>query len=352
MLSALTASASRLALVGLAKNTGKTVTLNALLGELAQARRTVGVTSIGRDGEEHDVIDFRIDKPRVRLTAGSLVATTDALLSASGVEHELLARTGDRTPLGEVVIARLTGTGAIEVAGPSTAAQVRQVADAMLDHGADQVLIDGAIDRRAASSPAVADGLVTATGAVLGEDMEEVVARTRDAVELARLARVSDDGVQAVAREHPGASLLVDGEGAVRRLPDRFVLTATPQQVQALLAEQPAPRWLVVGGALPEPFVRELTAAARRGRRELTVVVRDPTHVFLSERPVGFYRAQGVAIEALEPIELMALTVNPVAPRSHELDSGRLRALLAQAIPDVPIFDVCHPEYTGRGGSS
>ncbi len=42
----------------------------------------------------------------------------------------------------------------------------------MFGLGAEQVLIDGAIDRRAASSPAVADGLVMATGAVLNEDID------------------------------------------------------------------------------------------------------------------------------------------------------------------------------------
>jgi hypothetical protein len=91
-LAQLSASAPRLALVGLAKNTGKTVTMNALLGELAASREPVGVTSVGRDGEQHDVIDFRIDKPLVRLGAGDLLATTDSLLSASGVPHEVLER--------------------------------------------------------------------------------------------------------------------------------------------------------------------------------------------------------------------------------------------------------------------
>ena len=104
------------------------------------------------------------------------MATTDGLLRASGVPHELLERTGVRTPLGEVLIARLKGAGTIEVAGPSAAADVRAVADAMLDRGAEQVLIDGAIDRRAASSPEVSDGLVMSTGAILSEDIEEVVA--------------------------------------------------------------------------------------------------------------------------------------------------------------------------------
>src|SRR5271170_4768447 len=179
--------ARRLALVGLAKNTGKTETLTAILSEHAAADTPVGVTSIGRDGEAHDVIDGRIEKPRVRLAAGSLVATTGELLRASGVTHERLAQTGVRTPLGEVVLARMTEPGIVEVAGPSAAADIRAVSDAMAAQGAEQVLIDGAIDRRAASSPTVSDGLLMATGAVLSEDIEQVVAATVDAVELVRL---------------------------------------------------------------------------------------------------------------------------------------------------------------------
>ena len=177
MLCDLTASSKRLALVGLAKNTGKTVALSALLSELEGAGRRVGVTSVGRDGEAQDVIDSQIEKPLIRLAGGSLVATTDSLLRASGIPHELLEETDVRTPLGRVLIARLRGPGAIEVAGPSASEQVRGVADAMLAHGAEQVLIDGAIDRRAASSPEVTDGLVMSTGAVLGEDEEGESAR-------------------------------------------------------------------------------------------------------------------------------------------------------------------------------
>ena len=80
--------------------------------ERARGRQhAVGVTSIGRDGEEHDVIDARIDKPRIVLQAGGLVASTGALLRASGVAHERLAQTGVRTPLGEVVIAKARGAG-------------------------------------------------------------------------------------------------------------------------------------------------------------------------------------------------------------------------------------------------
>jgi hypothetical protein len=353
-LSELTASSRRLALVGLAKNTGKTVALRALLRELAQASRTVGVTSVGRDGEEHDVIDFRIDKPLIELVAGSIVATTDSLLRASAIPSELLAETGVRTPLGEVLIARLKGPGAIEVAGPSAAAEVRRVSDAMLGFGAEQVLIDGAIDRRAASSPEVADGLVMSTGAILSEQIEDVVGRTAEAVELVRLPAVEADSADGalLTRLAAGPSgerralLLGPGAAAVELAP-RFVLSAGAPEVAELLAAHPQAQRLLVTGAVPEAFVAVMAQAARRLRRPLTLVAADPTKVFLHEHGASHYAQLGLSIETLRSIDLRALTVNPVAPQSHDFDSARLRSLLAAAIPGVEIFDVMHPSYTG-----
>ncbi len=344
----LTAPVRRLALVGLAKNTGKTETLSVLLAELQERGRRVGVTSIGRDGEERDVIDSRIEKPRVHLAADSLVATTDGLLRASGLGHELLSRTGIRTPLGQVLIARLQQGGAIEVAGPSGAADVRAVSDAMLEHGAEQVLIDGAVDRRAASSPAVADGLIMASGAVLGADIAEVVEQTVDAVDLVRLAEVSRTPALAAAERAAGAGVLVAEAAEPVALPPRFALSADAEQIGQLLDASPGARWLLIEGALPESFLSALLHSLRARGRELVVVVRDSTRVFLSGRGPGWYRRQGLRIEVREQTALKALTVNPVAPRSHRFDSAQLRGLLAAAIADVPILDVRDPAYRAQ----
>jgi hypothetical protein len=346
LLSQLTAADERVAVVGLAKNTGKTVTLTALLHELGAVEHTVGVTSVGRDGEEHDVIDFRIAKPRVGLTAGSLVATTDALLSSSGLPADVLERDVARTPLGRVLVARLRAPGTVEVAGPSAAAEVRAVSDAMLEHGASQVLIDGAIDRRAASSPEVADSLVVSTGAVLSDDAEVVVERTRDAVELARLAALeADAGLTLRLEELRGRAALLDGQ-VDRELGERFVLTADAAAVAQALASAPEAGVMFIGGAVPERFLTDLARELRRRSRTLTVVVRDATHVFLAEHGPDWYARQGLELRALRPITVRALTVNPVAPRSHEHDSARLRGMLGEAIPGVPVLDVLDPSYT------
>jgi hypothetical protein len=348
LLSELTASSRRLAFVGLAKNTGKTEAMNVLLRELEAAGRHVGVTSVGRDGEERDVIDFRIRKPRIDLPGGSLVATTDGLLRASGLPHEVMEQTDVRTPLGRVLIARLRGAGAIEVAGPSAAQQVREVADTMLGLGAAQVLIDGAIDRRAASSPDVADSLVVSTGAVLGEDIDDVVLQTADAIELVRLARLDPELAQRVrSAQTDGRSFFLGEDHGPSVLPPRFVLSSEAEDIAQALDANPTARWLVVGGALPDRFLRHVLHALHRRRRELTLVVGDATRVFLSKRGPAWYERQGVRIEVLNAIDLRAVTVNPVAPQSHTFDSRQLRELLREAVADVEIFDVLHPDYSG-----
>jgi hypothetical protein len=335
-LSELIAPVQRLALVGLAKNTGKTETLAAILRELAAQDTCVGVTSIGRDGEERDVIDARIEKPRIVLQAGSLVASTDALVRASGLAHERLEQTGVRTPLGEVVIARIAEPGAVEVAGPSSAADLREVSDAMIELGAEKVLIDGSIDRRAASSPAVADGLVMATGAVLSEEIEAVVSATKDAVDLVRLP---------AARRPPMDGSTGGGEELLT-LERGLVLNAEPAEIAVLLREHPHARVLRVDGALSERLLEGLLAARKeRAGRELRIVVGDPTKVFLTRRGPDWYRRQGLAIEVLQMIRLRAVTVNPVAPQSHRFDSTQLRELIEAAVGDVPVLDVLDPSY-------
>jgi hypothetical protein len=301
------------------------------------------VTSIGRDGEQRDVIDARIAKPRIVLQAGSLVASADALLRASGLAHERLAQTGVRTPLGEVVIARLAERGALEVAGPSTGEDLSKVSEEMIGFGAERVLIDGSIDRRAGSSPAVADGLVIATGAVLSEDIEEVVAVTKAAVDLVRLPMVGDARGNAPAEDSLADATAGEEELTLER---RLVLNAEPTEIATMLREHPQASTFLVDGALDERFLEGLLAArAQRTGRTLRIVAGDPTKVFLSRRGPDWYRRQGLQIEVRQTIDLRAITVNPTAPQAHRFDSQHLRELIETAVGDVPVLDVLDPSY-------
>jgi hypothetical protein len=329
--------------VGLAKNTGKTEALTALVRELSSLGRSLAITSIGRDGEESDVIRPRIVKPRIRCPAGTLVGTTAPLMGRCSTAHDVLVETGLRTPLGRVVIARLRDPAHVEVAGPSTSAEIGAVASTMLDLGAEHAIIDGSIDRRAASAPSIADAVVMSTGAVLGREIDEVARRTGRAVELASLAETVDPWLRDRAAQTEGDALLTEG-GSVTALPAGFALTADAADISALLPAGDGPiRALTISGILPERLLEALLPVA--AKRRLTVVVDNATKVFVQTRSLAWYRQRGVAVEVLRRVNLRAITVNPVAPLSHRLDSARLRTAIAEILPSVPVVDVKSHAY-------
>ena len=199
----------------MAKNTGKTVALGAILAELEARGETIGVTSIGRDGESTDAIDDAIAKPPIRLPAMALVATTDRLLERSDVRAEVPVRTEHRTPLGRVVVARLLERGTVEVAGPVAAQDVGEVVETMRRLGAERVLVDGSIDRRAGASPRLADGVVMSTGAVLSADLDQLARRTKAAVDLLTLGAVEDAALRERVEALDASALVLDGEEAI-----------------------------------------------------------------------------------------------------------------------------------------
>jgi hypothetical protein len=154
------------------------------------------------------------------------------------------------------------------------------------------------------------------------------------------------DGAREGGRLAGQAALLAPDRDPVELEP-RFVLTAGGAAIANLLDSFPSADRILVAGALPEAFLAGLATAARSRGRALEVIVPDSTKVFLSERGPDWYRLHGIALRALRPIELRALTVNPVAPRSHAFDSAEIVGALRDAIDGVPVFDVLHPEYAG-----
>jgi len=328
--------ATRVALVGLAKNTGKTVTLGAILSELEARGETIGVTSIGRDGEASDALDDAIAKPPILLPAMALVATTERLLERSEGRAEVVLRTEHRTPLGRVVVARLLERGAIEVAGPTAAQDVGEVVETMRRLGAERLLVDGSIDRRAGASPRLADGVVMSTGAVLSAELDQLVRRTKAAVELLTLPAVGDAALHARAAALSASALLLE-DGDALPLPSAIVHDRVEEVVPLLRGRDDA-RAVVVKGALTEPL---LDALGRVRRREpLVVVADDATRVFLRGGTVARYRARGIELAVLQPIPLLAVTTNPVAPLRHRFDPHELRARIAAELPGVPVLDV------------
>ena len=339
-------SVKKLMIAGLAKNTGKTVTLNALIKAAAYRSEALGITSIGRDGERFDAINQDIEKPRIRLPVGTLVANSIALLDRTPGSFRVLHQTPHRTPLGRIVIARMTKSCDVEISGPSSAAEICQVSDTMLEMGADRVFIDGAINRKAATSPFIADGVVLATGAILNHDMDEVVRETRDWVEKLCLQPVDNTQVLQLARTQQRDFALTAG-GDLIRLTIGGSLMSENGALGNLLHHHPDLSYLVVQGALAESSVKQLLAVRRP--RPLTCVVPHGSHLFLGDNSLAWYRKRGLEFRALHSIALKAITLNPVCPGGHRFNSDEFEKKLSTALPGIVVFNVLNQPKTQQG---
>ena len=138
---------SSLALVGLSKNAGKTTCLNHLIHawqKLADSR-PLALTSIGRDGEEEDVVSGH-PKPRIFIYRGTLLATAKSSLSRCDALLDILALSGIRTNFGEVVICKALSDGYVELAGPSQAADLLACEHLLREQDPDLFfVVDGAL---------------------------------------------------------------------------------------------------------------------------------------------------------------------------------------------------------------
>jgi len=77
-----------ISIIGLAKNVSKTTTLNHIIN-LLRDKHTIGVTSIGRDGEPYDAIT-ELPKPKIIVEEGTIFATAEDSLKNSDIKNELI----------------------------------------------------------------------------------------------------------------------------------------------------------------------------------------------------------------------------------------------------------------------
>lgn len=158
-------------IVGTAKNTGKTTTVNCLLGEAARRSLAVAVTGIGYDGEEIDTITL-LPKPRIIIQQGSIAATSERCLTGKQEQIQILERTGMFTPLGEVIIFRAVQTGMIVIAGPNKRSDLNRLLAMLRRYQPEMIIVDGALNRIAPMS--IVDKVIVTTGGARSEKIDEL----------------------------------------------------------------------------------------------------------------------------------------------------------------------------------
>ena len=339
MLYELSQKYKRIAIVGMAKNAGKTTSLNYFLEEAMDEEMTVGVTSTGRDGERTDLVTGT-DKPSIYLEEGTLVSVPVQLYDLADAGLEILRKTEYNTALGPILLCRVASSGYVQVAGPVINAQHEALCQEMLSAGAEVVLIDGAIDRKSIAAPETSDAIILSTGAVISRQMQVVVEETAHTVGLYRLPRLKDEegsiraaleGIRGDERIH-----LIEG-GQLRPLDIRTGLGAGRMLASLLSKGDGNITHIFIPGAFTPGSIDGIDP---RSMRTVTFVLKDPTRIFFDPPLWRKMQKWGLRVEVLENISVAAVTVNPTSPFGYRFDQQLLVERMQEAIRDIPVIDV------------
>ncbi len=334
----------KLAIIGLAKNTGKTATLNSLISEAEAEDIIIAAASYGRDGEEIDVIT-RQKKPRIIIPSGAIFVTAEEVYERSGVEGELLFSPGMQTPLGDINIYRNCGQkNEIELVGLNKRSRLKRVIE-KIESDTDLILIDGALDRRSSSVPGLVDAAVMATGAVLGNTGETVVDKTLAEVEKFTTPALSETCVleRINKLQEKDRSALMEKNGSIITFdkPTSIGLMKEIKKHSGL-----SPLLLFLKGALTDRLVEGLVGELNW--ENMSIVVKDATRIFLKPGNLRLLAEREIDLKVLEKSDLVAITVNPTSPYGVNFSSERLVEDLQKKIKEIPVFDIRSQDYAGR----
>ena len=323
-------SCRSISIVGMAKNTGKTVCLNYVLDQLRTTGKVIAVTSIGLDGEKTDQVT-QTEKPEVTLAAGTYFVTTEYHYRQRQLLSEICQLSEDTTSLGRLVTARVLQEGKVILAGPSSTGRIRSLIGELQELGVDLTIVDGALSRKSPASPAITDGLILSTGAAIAPDLNTIVAKTKYVYQLTQLPEYETAQSELMMQCEPGIYAVEDDR--LHRLPIASPLLFTKCK-DKLFSKGDT---LFVSGIVTDNMLDYLRV--QPNVKDIVLIVKDFTKIFVTPFSLQGFLQKGGRLMVWKRPNLLAMCINPTSPSGFKIDSDQFRNAL-QAVIGVPVYDV------------
>lgn len=320
-----------IAIVGLAKNAGKTECLNYILRNVKNTGKRFALTSIGIDGESRDQV-CQTPKPEIEIYEGMVFITSEKHYRSKRLVAEIMDVSTQRTSLGRLITAKAVSSGKALLSGPADTASLRTLIQDMSRFDIDTTIVDGALSRLSLSSPAVTEAMVLATGAALSCNIPQLVRKTKYVYDLICLEETAPDITRKLMDIEQGV-WAIDEEGNVRDLdiPSVFMLENRKDDIFK------HGNTLYVAGAISDKLLQFLRQ--QKQAREITLIMRDFTKMFASMESYYAFIKKGGTIQVLQRSKLLAVCINPQSPEGYCLDSDELRVAMQESL-GIPVYDV------------
>ncbi|WP_349763201.1 hypothetical protein [Fusobacterium sp. SYSU M8D902] len=325
----------RISIIGMEKNVGKTTLLNFLINKIGD-KKVVGLTSIGRDGEEVDVVTTT-SKPRIYVYPNTIIATARDCLRNCDITGEILYTTDFSTPMGNIVIVRAITSGYVDIAGPSYNSQIKEILELMERYGSELSIVDGALSRKGSAMSDVTEATILSTGAALSLDMGKVIDETKTTVSLLQLPVFENIELKKYIEDHflETRAVVIYRDGSIINLEGISSLESN-EEIKNYFNDDI--EVIAIRGAITQKFLETLIKN-RQNFKNLTLVIKDGTRVFTDFITLKKIEACGINIRVLNPINLLFVTCNPHSPLGYDFPKEKFRTLLEEKL-NVNVIDV------------
>jgi hypothetical protein len=318
------------AVIGLEKNIGKTSVLNWLSGVWSESGESTFLTTIGRDGEEEDVLDSRV-KPVVSLRKGCCALTGDRLIiTPSLIEIEEVV---DRvTAAGKPVIVRALADTTVELVNPGSIETLIALADrARTDFRCSRTLIDGAFNRLSHARSRIADFVLLVTGAEACGTTEEVVERTIFTVQrLEGYACPKEIEKMIVSYLYEPSPVLRFSQGKLRNMYEKTLI-----REKSYMKDFEPEDVVYLRGALTESTAETLI----QNRIPLRIVLRDGVGIQITKIHLNRLFSVGVTVSVLFSVPVSGIFVNHFG-KKRSMRYHYLVDTIRERVPEKPVFDL------------
>jgi hypothetical protein len=310
-------------IIGTAKNAGKTTVLNKIIDEYKL--ENIAITSVGLDGEKIDNVTFK-EKPRIKVYPKMYVATALNCLKESSIEYVIYEKTKIRTPLGEIVIIEVTKEGLVLVAGPSTKQQMVKVINKLKKYSPSKIFVDGALFRKSIASNVVADGIIVSTGASYHSNIDKVINDTKILIDQ---LTINTYKYECKINENNFHNNFFYEKQENRVVEIKENLLHNENIIKKHLKMNYS--HFFIKGALTNRIV-ETIFEERHIVKNLTILLKDATHILVNNENYEKLHKMGVKINVLNQIDIILVTYNPYSPYGYTFDNNEFKEKISNII--------------------
>lgn len=320
-----------LSIVGLEKNTGKTVCLNYILKRLHEIGVSTAVTSIGVDGEQVDSV-YATAKPEIILYEGMQFITSQRHYLQRRLVSKILNVDERRTALGQLVTAEVLCQGKALLSGAATTGILRQQIEQFKKNNVQLSIVDGALSRLSLASPTVTEAMILATGAAVSPNLQQLVSKTKFVYRLIKLEEISPALRQKISNISFGI-WGIDSDGEVHDLGIKSVFLLGKGEDKLFKYGDT----IFAAGAVSDRLLKYLSAQPNISK--CILIVQDFTKLFLSPEVYSDFTKRGGRLKVMQRSNLAAITLNPTSPQGYTLNSADACNTLSDAL-GCPVYDV------------